>query len=360
MARRTHRMLDRTLRTLLLAVAVAALAFAGSAWAQQGQGKGSQGGSGQGVHGGGSATQGGGQGGGTMKGKSGVPSPSAGEAEDSDRPAWSGGNREANPHSQGGGQPSGAGSKKGDIYGDLYVILRDANGVPILNADGYVQPLDANGGLIPLDTEGEPLDESLLVPVEFGRLSVGRSPTKVMDKSLSEALSKLTSATSITLDAAGRLVVDGTAIDSPLENLALYETYMKTGSLPGVTLPANFDPASLLAAAADKAGKITVDLVIYENTILGINQTNPDGTISYYDFSTFDYDRATTYATTTVTYLKDNGDGTYSTVTEPVMTAVFADQNWVDPTATGGADDFAQAADDARAVIEFVHDMPTP
>jgi hypothetical protein len=35
---------------------------------------------------------------------------------------------------------------------------------------------------------------------------------------------------------------------------------------------------------------------------------------------------------------------------------VFNNTNWVDPTATGGADDFATAADDYRAVIEFVHD----
>ena len=28
----------------------------------------------------------------------------------------------------------------GDIYGDLYVIDRDSNGVPTLNEDGCVQP----------------------------------------------------------------------------------------------------------------------------------------------------------------------------------------------------------------------------
>ncbi|MDE2465744.1 MAG: hypothetical protein KGO02_18820, partial [Alphaproteobacteria bacterium] len=39
------------------------------------------------------------------------------------------------------GKPSGAGTKKGDEFGDLWIILRDANGVPILNANGFVQPI---------------------------------------------------------------------------------------------------------------------------------------------------------------------------------------------------------------------------
>jgi hypothetical protein len=345
----------RGLRTLITLVAVALLAVAGSAWAQQGQGQGKQGGQGQG---GMQAGQGqGGQGaGGAGRGQGGVPTPRATD-DDSDRPDWAQGNRDLNPHAQGGGPPAEAGSKKGDIYGDLYIILRDENGVPVLTPEGWVQPIDVDGNLIPLDAEGEPVDESLLQEVEFGRLSVSRSPSKVSDHALDEALAKLQSATTITVDEAGRLVVDGSTIDSPLENLALYEAIMKDGSLPGVTLPADFDVTALLGAAADKTGEITVDLVVYENTILGINQVNPDGTITYYDLSTYDYDRASTFDGT-VTYLKDvNNDGNYVEVTEPIMDAVFDGTNWTDTTA-GGADDFAQAADDARAVIEFVHDVP--
>lgn len=61
-----------------------------------------------------------------------------------------------------------------------------------------------------------------------------------------------------------------------------------------------------------------------------------------------------------MTYLKDvDGDGDYETVTESIMDAVFGGTDWTDTTA-GGADDFAQAADDARAVIEFVHEVPVP
>ena len=152
--------------------------------------------------------------------------------------------------------------------------------------------------------------------------------------------------------ATGRLAVNGVTIDSPLENLALYDTYMKTGTLPGVTLPANFNPASLLAAAADKTGNITVDTVVYMNSILGVNS----GT-TYHDFSTVNYDRYTTWKNATATVLVLQPDGvTYKAETVNLYDAVFNSTNWTDPTATGGADDFAAAADDYLKVIEFVHD----
>lgn len=289
-------------------------------------------------------------------------------SEDSDRPVWAG---VKGGKSGGGGKPAGAGSKKGDLFGDMVVVLRDANGVPILTADGLVQVIayvyDASGNLVPLkDASGNlvviPYVDGELattidgVPVysaevDLGRLSVGRAPTKVLDHSLTEALSKLTAAGAvITLDSTGRLAVDGVTIDSPLENLALYDVYMTTGTIPGVTLPAGFNPASLLAAAADKTGSISVDTVVYMNSILGINTAT-----TYYDFSTVQYDRYTTWkdATATVLVLKD---GVYVPTVVNLYDAVFNSTNWTDPTTVGGADDFATAADDYLKVIEFVHD----
>ena len=289
--------------------------------------------------------------------------------EDSDRPVWAG---VKGGKSGGGGKPAGAGTKKGDLFGDMVVVLRDANGVPILTSTGLVQVIayvyDASGNLVPLkDASGNPVvipytaDGDLVteingVPVysaevDLGRLSVGRAPSKVLDHSLTEALSKLTSGT-VTLDSTGRLAVDGVTIDSPLENLALYDKYMTTGSLPGVTLPAGFNPASLLAAASDKYGSISVDTVVYMNSILGINS----GT-TYYDFKDVNYDRYTTWKNATATVLVyDAAKNVYVPTVVNLYDAVFNSTNWVDPTATGGADDFATAADDYRAVIEFVHD----
>jgi hypothetical protein len=298
-------------------------------------------------------------------------SPEAAADEDSDRPEWAG--VKGGPKDKG-GKPGTAGSKRGDLFGDMVVLLRDENGVPILNADGLVQVIafvtDASGNLVPLrdasgnlvvipyTAEGELATTVVLdnvtynvVPMEadLGRLNVGRSPSSVLNHSLDEALAKLTSGT-VTVDASGRLVVDGVAIDSPLENLALYVTYMKTGTLPGVTLPSNFDPAALLAAAADKTGTITVDTVIYMNSILGINT----GT-TYYDFSTYQYDRYTTWKDVTTTVLVLQPDGSYLPTVVNIYDTVFASTNWVDSTA-GGADDFATAANDYLQVIEFIHD----
>ncbi len=297
-------------------------------------------------------------------------------SEDSDRPVWAG---VKGGKSGGGGKPAGAGTKKGDLFGDMVVILRDANGVPILTTDGLVQviayyypdgstslvPLkDASGNLVVIPYVDGELSSTVTVggvtydvygaEVDLGRLSVGRAPTKVLQHSLDEALSKLKSATTITVDSTGRLAVDGVAIDSPLENLALYLDYMKDGSIAGVTLPANFNPAALLAAAADKTGTISVDTVVYMNSILGINNlaANPD---VYYDFSTVNYDRYTVWkdATATVLVLKD---GVYVPTVVNLYEVVFNSTNWTDPTAVGGADDFAAAANDYLQVIEFVHD----
>jgi len=280
------------------------------------------------------------------------------------------------------GKPAGAGSKKGDLYGDLYVILRDANGVPILDQYGHVQPIDALGNLIPLTPEGEiePGYEALAQAVEFSRLSVSRSPSKVLDKAYDEAISAINSATAIGVDSSGRLVlkIDGEdkTIDSPLENLALYKALMNNGYLPNLNLQDGvslgslsyladssmsqsdiLQAASFLAAAADKYGVITKDMVVYNNSILGVVGVNPitvDGK-TYVNFDGVSYDRQSTYSGD-VTYVKANPDGTFTKVTESIMDAVFDGK---DASATQ-LEAFTQAADDARAVIEFVHDHPIP
>lgn len=340
------------------------------------------GGAGGAMKGGGGAKKGGAMKGGAGKGGAASKKifrvPVGGEDEDSDRPAWAG---VKGGKAGGGGQPTGAGTKKGDLFGDMVILLRDDNGEPLLTADGLVKVaafvyegttlvplLDADGKqvFIPYNEEGDLVTEIdgvavYAVEVDLGRLSVGRSPTKVLNHALDEALKKLTAPDAvITVDATGRLVVDGVAIDSPLENLALYDVYMTTGTIPGVTLPADFNVAALLAAASDKTGTITVDTVVYMNSILGINPLKGDD--PYYDFSTYNYDRAATWGDVTVTVLVLQEDGvTYKAEEVNVYDTLFdADADgdgdaWVDST-TGGADDFAQAADDYLQVLEFVHD----
>ena len=272
------------------------------------------------------------------------------------------------------GKPGGAGTKKGDEFGDLWIILRDANGVPVLTADGFVQPIDKDGNLIPLDATGAPVDLSLVQDVELGRTNVGRSPTKTLDKSLSEVVKAINAGDSVSLDDSGRLVVtkDGVAstIDSPTENLALYKTLMTTGTLPGVTDPSKLGSLSFLvdgvktvadmkaatgflAGATDKEGALNVDEIVYLNQILGIpgTITGPDGK-SYVDYSSFTYDRQSIYGSMTAQVLVQTAPDTYAVKTVNVYDTVFGGTQ---DTATG-VSGFTQSADDARAVLLYLHD----
>ncbi|MCW5751939.1 MAG: hypothetical protein KIT81_12395 [Alphaproteobacteria bacterium] len=306
-----------------------------------------------------------------------VLSPSA--EEDSDRPPWAG---VKGGKAGGGGKPAGAGSVKGALYADLYLIVRDSNGVPVL-VDGYPQvyafTVDSAGNLIPLVVDGQsviiPRDEEgdlattvtvngttyNVVPaeVELGRTNVARSPTRVLEKALDSVATAIASATSVTVDASGRLVIDGATVDSPIENLALYLELMNptvlSGTLDLTKLPSSYSTAAFLAASADKTGVISVDYVVYLNSILRVN-TVVDGTVtSYYDFSSVSYDRYTTWKDVTAEVLVYK-DGVYVPTVVNIYETVFNSTQWVDPTVSGGADDFAKMADDYLQVIEFLHD----
>ena len=295
--------------------------------------------------------------------------------EDSDKPAWAGGGGGKNDRGE---KPSTAGSARGDLYGDMYVILRDDNGIPILNEDGFVQPIDADGNVIPLDEEGAPIDPTLAIEVELGRLNVGRAPTQVLDRRADEVIALLNSATEISLDAAGRLVltVDGVAqtIDSPLENLAIYVALMTTGTIPGVAdLPGTeFDhlvdgaltvedlvsAAAFAAAATDKSGAFSIDEVAYLNAFLGINIENA-GDVSYsaFDFNDFSYDRSDMYGDITVEVLIQQPDGSWVPTVINVYETIFGG---IDYSGSGSISVFAQAADDARTIINFIHEYALP
>ena len=334
--------------------------------------------------GGSAATSSGKKGSTTAGKKSGKSTIKATEEEDSDRPAWAGvSGRDGKP----GRGNVASGTKKGDLYGDMYVILRDANGVPILIqlADGtwVVQPVDAAGNPLPLDAEGNLVDATQAIAVELGRLNVGRSPLSVISSQYEELLKNINLADSVTVDASGRLVLvtDGveSAVDSPLANLALYVELLNTGTITGVTDPTKFatsisylvdgtkttadmlSAASFLAAASDKTGTLTIDKIVDMNTILGVTGTlsskDPSSTLTYVDYSTFSYDRQSVYDGVTVTVLVKQTDGSYLPKTVNVYDAVFSSTNY---TSTDGVDGFTQAADDARAVIEYVHANPVP
>ncbi|WP_299360833.1 hypothetical protein [uncultured Paracoccus sp.] len=315
-------------------------------------------------------------GGGRPEGKGGRPEGVGGGDEDSDRPAWAG----VPGGSAGrGGTPDAGGS--GDEFGDLYVILRDDQGMPILSPEGFVQPIDADGNLIPIDAEGAPLDDTLVQEVEIGRTNVARSPESVIDNRLEEVVVALNDAEAVALDPAGRLLVtiDGETrtIDSPLENLAIYEALMTNGTIPGITatLPAElsyltdgaFTSADLaaagtfLAAATDKSSPMTLDEIAYLNRILDVGVTTVEGsevTYSDVDYSSFSYDRSDTYGDVTYNVLVRQEDGSYVPTEVNIYDVVFGG---TEPEVTDGTfAAFTQSADDARAVINYIHNYEVP
>lgn len=321
-----------------------------------GQAVAAEGGGGQGAHGankGGRGTHGANQGGqGTRKGMSKV---LGSEESDSDRPVWAGGSKELNPH-RGTANPT-PGTNKGDTYGDLWVVVRDpVTGEPILVNGEYQVCLDPSCTQTVLTVDGELPEGVVPAEVELGRTNVARSPSKVFEKSLDTVISQLESASTVWIDDAGRLVIDGETVDSPLENLALYKAIMtndpsltpvlsKLQALPGNLLDL---AASLLAAGSDKTGTITIDYVVYLNEIMGITTND-----TYFNFAGFDYNRDTTYDGTISYYVQDSS-GNVTLVTKPILEAIFNNVSYTSSSGSG-VTDFVQAAEDALRVIEFTH-----
>ncbi len=391
------------------------------------------------------------------------------------------------PVMAGNGRGGGGGGEipdTGELYGDLYVILRDVYGVPMLDSNGCIQPISAVSATDPasgitavinepfllwtyVDSEGDLVECELtetmttwVQAVDFGRLNLGRAPDEVLDHSFDEAIKAMNAAIEIGIDPVGRLLLtfaDGTVktIDSPLENLALYTKMMKDGHwitldgepstrgsgppdgkgpppgdgpstelrpvlsdaaislLPvayqtlGDETRTNLDltneqmllAASLLAAAADKTGSITLDKVVYINSVYGINQR---GTLpgeaegkTYFDFTAYTYDRnvfagrsSGDCATGWVWVLQPELDGSGMEVpnhfvtqcmdilgyeSDPTINAVHF-MNMVESYTTvtdeygnplvyefdGNVRGFAQAADDALQVLEYIHNYSVP
>ena len=325
--------------------------------AAQGDGKGQQGaGGGQGGQGGqGQQGAGGGQG-----GKQGMDKVLEAD-DDSDRPPWAGGNTDENPHSGGGGgKPDGAGTMKGDEYGDLIVLLRDpVTGAPELDDNGELQVCTAaDCSTYESMVDGEIPAGVTPIEVEFGRAAVARSPDKVIDKALADAITKLTAdGVVLSTDTAGRITytVDGVTntIDSPLENLALY-----IDLVAGLTSDADSEAeaalgdlatlnsaAALFAGVADKTGDISLDYVVYQNVIADVVDQG-----DFYDYSSLVYTRA---YPTDYSYLVSLNDADPVTMTLDVNAYLDAINGAL--PADGGAVLFAAAADDAVEVIELIH-----
>lgn len=277
--------------------------------------------------------------------------------------------------------------------------------------------------LVPTDPETcGVLQPTCTKEVDFGRINEARSPDTVFATQLEDVIVRLATADCTSLDPAGRLVattdgitalvddkmlrqvdhLDGipaeasvsATIDSPLQNLAIYREMMLKGSI-GVDLPGGADPltsaARALGAASDKAGLINVDLVAYLNQIMELTDNSTPTALPkiciemkeevmgvvqlvekcFLDYGAYtQYDRAANFgglpdpayipqespAAGWFEYLEFLGSDTFTITRGPITTAVFGDNGF-----TGGnIGGFARAADDARAVINFMHSWAVP
>ena len=330
-------------------------------------------------------------------------------------------------------------------YGDLIILYRDANGVPNLTPEGMFPSVDPEGN--PIMVEGGlcqqpiyfaddlcPLEcavpsvppgadvvdvdqttcavvvgcEACTQEVDFGRINEARSSDEVFDSQLQDVVVNLaTSDCVVTLDPAGRMVtgtVDATApdgyttsaIDSPLQNLAIYRQLLQTGDI-GVTLPQEasiLDTAARgLGAASDKSGEVNVDLVAYLNMIMGLSdpatttildpkicievREEVQGTVQlvtkcFLNYGAYVYSRVDNFtALPAPPYIPeedptpgwfeylvvlDSEVPTFTIAQGPITTAVFADAAFDG----GNIGAFAQASDDTRATIDFMHNWPVP
>lgn len=323
----------------------------------------------------------------------------------------------------------GGGGGGGDLFADMRVLLRDldpsnggGNGEALLDVNGQVIPIGldpATGATFPIyftevaegDFEIPPDQLPFVQEISLGRANVARAPASVMEDALDEALGKIAGGTAITTDAAGRIMVDGVTIDSPRENLALYQFIMTEGGSNSWTdvlanastnmppaianlLASGWDPTGLLGAAFSKSEPILMDAVLYEHSILGVNEVTGSGDtlqIDYISFTdgvteTYDYDRVARYGDIWLQWFQDmDGDPfTLEAVQRTALDAVWGSDgdgdgvndvgsgvNWTDEyvqlsvdglsletvsATTAGVNDWAQAVDDARAVILMIHD----
>ncbi len=156
--------------------------------------------------------------------------------------------------------------------------------------------------------------------------------------------------------------------------------------------------AAFLAAAADKTGDIRVDMVVYLNSILGLNQvvgTSADGTVNYEENPVYldfagaaGYERGATLGERGEVVVEGgNGSapgysgeawviqpetplsGLWYSVSVPLVNGPIAfDQLDRDPDSNAPTDEvaandilgFTQMADDDLSVIEFIHNFEIP
>ncbi|GAB2862600.1 hypothetical protein [Nocardioides pacificus] len=240
--------------------------------------------------------------------------------------------------------------------------------------------------------DAQPQYAMFVVEPELERLNMTRTSEDVLARKIKDVETKLTLAATVSLDAAGRLSTDGSSLDAAPEYAAIYESLMTTGKIPGLDYADIGYNAWQLAAVAvgttsSKYVPITVDTVEYYNRIVGftaldplpswgslsfIQSADPDPATpvpidvlpageSFVDYSGFVYNRSEIF-TGAVTWLDVAGMTWHvDRVLDAVEWTNLTDttgltEDEVNSRSLSGVTAFTQMADDARAVIAYLHE----
>ncbi|SFN52278.1 hypothetical protein [Marinobacter pelagius] len=269
-------------------------------------------------------------------------------------------------------------TNKGEVFGDLWELERDVNGVPVLDENGCPQPISVNGGFVPmvLDPDSGECEivegfEDEVIELELGRLNVVRvalTNPRVLDRALYDVVeNSINNSVGLQLDLSGRLaygVEDAEAgtvtyktVDSPLAGLAMYWALMRWGSLEGdveimvdgswVTHTLVIDDASFTDVTLAEAG---LEFLKADSSSSGVGHL-PSG---YVDYSTFTHTTETIYSGAEVDFVERQPDDlscAYGDRTEDVWERVLGSDQY----SGVNIEAFVKQAEDTRNVIQFIH-----
>jgi hypothetical protein len=272
---------------------------------------------------------------------------------------------------------------KGEIFGDLWQLVRDDNGVPVLDTNGCPQPVSVNGGTVPmeLDETGECIIvagfEDDVIELELGRLNVARvalTNPRVLDRTLNDVMNSINASVGLKLDLSGRLaygVDDGTGtdtasyyqtVDSPLAGLALYSALMRWGKLEGtieVMDEGSWVPKQIAIELPDQVLADEGLLFLKHGTAACQNDPADCGAKNlpvsgYIDYSSFTHTTETIYSGVDVSYVERQPDDlscAYTDKTDDLWIRVL----YSDAYTGSNIEAFVKQAEDTRNVIQFIH-----
>ena len=272
-----------------------------------------------------------------------------------------------------------------NLYGDLWVLVRDDYGAPVLDANGCVQPVASEpiewpDGIV-RDTVPMVLEEFMdgqfkctvvagfeefTIELEIGRLNMVRTLARnpdVFGRALEEVISNINAALEVRSDPAGRLVLvteqDGelveASVDAPRDNLAMYMALMKEGRIAGYGPARRVDGVQMPPQWLE----ISPTLDLGELAYLRDGTPGREGGVGlingYADLSGTVHNRQEDYQTQRVSYVQyvADSDCHYQDMEGDVWTRVFAEEPYYGENIAG----FTTHADDARRTIVFMHDV---